>query len=133
MKKYAADLKSLKDAAKELNTTLKGKKFLVGDNLTLADVIVAWSLTTAFQLCFDAGFRKAHADLNKWFEAFTNHPEVQKAAGSIKACSVAIKPKGAPEEVEEKADDDFDDLFGEDDEEDAEAAKKAGSAAKQKA
>ena len=64
----------MKDAAKSVNTALKGKKFLVGDKLTLADIIVAWSLTTAFQLSFDAGFRKAHADLNKWFEAYTQLP-----------------------------------------------------------
>jgi len=134
LKKYAADVKCLKDAAKSVNAALKGKKFLVGDKLSLADVVVAWSLTTAFQLCFDAGFRKSCADLNKWFDAFTKLPEVQKAAGNIKACAVALKPEGAEEEKAEAADgDDFDDLFGEDDEADAEAAKKAAAAAKDKA
>ena len=132
MKKYAEDLKTLKDEAKLVNSALKGKKFLVGDKLTLADVVVGWSLTTAFQLCFDAGFRKSISDLNKWFEAFTKLPEVVQAAGNIKSCAVALKPPGAKEEKAEAEDDDLD-LFGDEDEEDAEAAKKAAAAAKEKA
>jgi len=133
LKKYDEDLKTLKEEAKFVNSALKGKKFLVGDKLTLADVVVGWSLTTAFQLCFDAGFRKSISDLNKWFEAFTKLPEVVQAAGNIKSCAVALKPPGAKEEKAEAEDDDDLDLFGDEDEGDAEAAKKAAAAAKEKA
>ena len=45
---YTKDLKALKEKAKTLNSLLKGKKFLVGDSVTLADLAVAHVLTPAF-------------------------------------------------------------------------------------
>lgn len=45
---YTKDLKALKEKAKALNSLLKGKKFLVGDSVTLADLAVAHVLTPAF-------------------------------------------------------------------------------------
>jgi len=38
-------LSTLKNSLKVLNTHLKGKYFLVGDNLTVADIVVASALT----------------------------------------------------------------------------------------
>jgi len=61
--KYNADLKKLKDEAKVLSTYLKGKKWLVGDKMTLADLVCAHALTPAFQLVLDAGFRKGMSDI----------------------------------------------------------------------
>ena len=71
---YDNGLKKLKEEAKALNTCLKGKKFLVGDQLTLADLVCAYVLTPAFQLVLDAGFRKGMADIAKWFEAYVALP-----------------------------------------------------------
>jgi glutathione S-transferase len=72
--KYNADLKKLKDEAKTLNTVLKGKKFLVGDSVTLADLVCGYVLTPAFQLVLDAGFRKGMNDVAKWFEGYVALP-----------------------------------------------------------
>lgn len=133
---YNNDLKKLKDEAKVLSTYLKGKKWIVGDNVTLADLVCGHVLTKAFQLVLDAGFRKGMADVAKWFEAFVALPQVVKSAGHIKSCAKALKPVGDSKKAAttpaKKADDDLD-LFGDDDEEDAEAAKKAAAAAKDKA
>jgi glutathione S-transferase len=41
---YNEGLKQLKADIKTINTALEGKKFLVGDELTIADVIVASNL-----------------------------------------------------------------------------------------
>lgn len=38
-------LSTLKNSLKVLNTHLKGKYFLVGDSLTVADIVVASALT----------------------------------------------------------------------------------------
>lgn len=134
--KYTSDLKALKDAAKTLNTALKGKSYLVGDKVTLADLAVALTWAPAFQLALDPGFLKSVADMTKWFKALTALPEVVKSAGHIKCCAKALKPGGASDEKpakkesKKKDDDDMDDLFGDDDEADADAAKKAAEAAK---
>ena len=132
-----------------LNAHLKGKKWIVGDKPTIADVVAGVTLAPAFQLCFDAGFRKGHADVSAWFERFTALPEVIKNAGQIKMCTKSLKPAGVAEDKEEiktpaapaapakkaaaKKEEDDMDLFGDDDEEDAAAAKKIAEAAKEKA
>lgn len=57
-----------------LNNVLKGRKWIVGDAPTLADIMCGLTLLTSFQLVFDAGFRKGRADLAKWFEGFSALP-----------------------------------------------------------
>lgn len=141
IKKFNAVADELKKAVTPLNSHLKGKKWLVGDNVTIADIVCASVLTPVFQFIFDAGFRKGRADLAKWFESFINLPQVVSTAGNIKCCTKAIKPSAPSSEVAapakkqapKKEEEEFDDLFGDDDGDDAEAAKKAAQAAKDKA
>lgn len=134
---YANALKMLKQRVQALNAYLKGKTYLVGGQVTMADLVCADVLTSSFQLVFDAGFRKSVSALSSWFEGIVALPDVVKAAGHIKCAAQAVKPPGAKSEAPAKAapskDDDDLDLFGDDDEEDAEAAKKLAAAAKEKA
>ena len=107
----------------------------------MADIACATVLTPAFQLIFDAGFRKGRANIAKWFESFIALPQVVASAGQIKCCSKALKPSGSEEATggkpakpakkeAKKADDlEMDDLFGDDDDGGA-AAKAAAEAAK---
>lgn len=67
MDRYNNGVKEIKALAKILDTALNGKSFLVGDKMTIADLYVGSSLILAFQTVFDAGFRKAHTHLTKWF------------------------------------------------------------------
>lgn len=123
---------SSKKQVTPLNNHLKGKKWIVGDSVTMADIACASVLTPAFQLIFDAGFRKGRGDLAKWFEEFTQLPQVVSTSGCIKCCSKALKPtvpSGKPAPAK-KAEDDELDLFGDDDEADVEAVKKAKEAVK---
>lgn len=57
-KEYNNHVKELKDSAKFLDTQIKGKQFFVGDSLTLADLRIACMFSLAFQLVFEAGYRK---------------------------------------------------------------------------
>merc|ERR1719393_1079250 len=75
------------------------KKFLVGDKVTLADLVCAWTFMPAFQLVLDAGFRKGKAEVAAWFESVTSLPEFKKSAGNVKSCSKAMKPPGAAPEA----------------------------------
>lgn len=136
---YNNTLNKVKAEAIALNGALKGKKFLVGDKTTLADLVCAWTLMPAFQLVLDAGFRKGKAEVSAWFESVTSLPEFKKSAGNVKSCAKAMKPPGgageakaAPAKAAPKKDDvDMDDLFGDDDDDGA-AAKAAAAAAKAK-
>lgn len=134
-------IKNLKDSVKVLNGHLNGKQFLVGNSVTLADVVVGSVLTPAFQLVLDAGFRKGMKNAGDWFDRFRAIPEVVKAAGNIQPCGKALKQaddakaakatpaKEAPAAKAEAADDDLD-LFGDDAGDDVAAAKAVIDAAK---
>jgi len=140
-KEFNASVDLIKKEVSSLNNALKGKKWLVGDSVTMADIACANVLTPAFQLVLDAGFRKGRADLAKWFESFIALPQVLSSAGAIKCIGKALKPFGADAgagkaeaapakkndkggKAAKKEEDEFDDLFGDDDD-DGEAAKKA--------
>ena len=137
--KFNESVKATKEMAKVLNKALAGKQWLVGNQMTLADIYVFSICASSFQTILDGGFRKAMANLNKWFDAVSSNQAIVKRFGQVKACAKALKqaspaaekPKEAPKAAE-KADDDMDDLFGDDDG-DAEEAKKVAAAAKEKA
>jgi glutathione S-transferase len=57
----------LKEAVKALNAFLKGKKWIGGQKFTVADAVCGVTLAPAFQLCFDASFRKGLSNLDAWF------------------------------------------------------------------
>lgn len=136
MTKFNEGAKHAKEQAKILDTYLKGKEFLVGTKITIADFYLANSMTLSFQTMFDAGFRKAMPNLTKWFESVTSIPAFVKNFGVIKTCAKAMKPfdgSSAPVAAKAAQADDELDLFGDDNEDDAEAAKKAAAAAKEKA
>jgi elongation factor 1-beta len=122
-------VKMLKVKLKALDTHLEGKQFLVGSTMTVADVVLAVSLSIAFQTVLDAGFRKAMPHLTAWFTLCTQHSAFQGRLGAIKMAEKAMKAFD-PNAADEEEGDDMD-LFGDDDEGDAEAAKKAAAAAKE--
>ena len=75
--------KDIKAHVKTLNTALEGRKFLVGDSISIADVIVAMSLSMPFQTILDAGFRKAMGNCSNWADSVYKHPSVMKIMGQI--------------------------------------------------
>mmetsp|Transcript_18996 Transcript_18996/g.29132 ORF Transcript_18996/g.29132 Transcript_18996/m.29132 type:complete len:884 (+) Transcript_18996:485-3136(+) len=141
MPKYNAAMKTIKEQVKKLDNFLKGKQFIGGNSIGVADLYLASSLSSLFQTVFDAGFRKAMGNVTAWFEKVIANAAFVKHFGKVKLAAKILKPteakavapkKEAKQEPKkaEKKDDDFDDLFGDDDEEDAAAAKAAAEAAK---
>lgn len=91
--KFEVCLQSLKKDIAAIDKALQGKSFLVGDSLTVADVLVFCALISAYQLVLDAEFRKTTPNASQWFERVANLPEVRKRAGAVKACQIAVKPQ----------------------------------------
>lgn len=94
--------KNLKSQCKVLNTALEGKKFLVGDSLSLADVVVASTTMYAFQTTLDGGFRKAMKAVEPWIASIFALPEFVDVYGKITLCAKALKPVVVAEKKEPK-------------------------------
>jgi elongation factor 1-gamma len=95
---YNEAVKALKEALKTLNTGLEGKEYLVGNTLTVADLINFTTLVIPFQVALDAGFQKAMPNVTAWFQRIAKIPEVVKRMGNIKMASKTIKPNFPPKE-----------------------------------
>ena len=75
-----------------LNTHLQGKEYLVGSQVTVADVSTFVALNLLFQTVLDGGFRKAMTNVSNWFDKIAKLPEVVHRLGNIKSAAKAIKP-----------------------------------------
>lgn len=110
-------VKALKAHVKTLNTHLEGKKFLVGDSLTIADVTIANMFLYPFQTVLDAGFRKAMKNVVAWSDSIYQLDSFVKITGKVQLAAKALKPTlkeekkvvkkvaqvaAAPKKVEEK-------------------------------
>lgn len=63
----------MKRLAKILDDNLKGKQWLVGDTISLADLYLGACCAVAFQTTLDAGFRKAMPNFSAWFKNWSQH------------------------------------------------------------
>jgi len=84
-------MKNLKSQMKILNTHLEGNYYLVGDNVTIADLVMATYLIMPFQTVFDGGYRKAIPNVTEWFERVTRLPSVVKHVGYVKLSDKPFK------------------------------------------
>jgi elongation factor 1-gamma len=66
-----------------LNAYLHTRTFLVGERLTVADVVVASSLYRLYERVLDPAFRKQFVNANRWFTTIVNQPEYIQVAGQI--------------------------------------------------
>lgn len=99
---YNDALKNLKAALQILNSHLKDKTYLVGNNITAADVVVAINLILPYQTVLDAGFRKGMANVSTWFEKTIKNPHFVKRLGNVKLAAKPFKPE-LPAKEEKKA------------------------------
>lgn len=103
----------LKKVFTTLNQALRTRTYLVGERVSLADIIVAGNLLLAYQYVADEEFRKSFENVTRWFTTIVNQPNFQKVSGpvtlaskalefdagkfaAVKAKRAAAKPKPAP-------------------------------------
>ena len=79
-------MNAIKANAKVLDGHLKGKQYLVGDSLTLADLVVACGFIVAQQTILEAGFRKAMPGYSAWFDRVVAHEDFKGVCGIVKSC-----------------------------------------------
>ena len=77
-------IKAVKEAVKVINQQLGDSAWLVGDRLTLADIVTFNALLIPMTLSLDGGFRKAMPNAAAWFEKMSKLPVVTRTAGYVK-------------------------------------------------
>lgn len=97
------DNKILIDYIKLLESELKGKQYLVGNKITLADIILFRYFRYFMMLQFPEGMRKSVLpNTTKWFNNIMSSPEAIKAYGRTILCKNPVKPYIAPETEKNK-------------------------------
>lgn len=95
--------KDLKAAIITINAHLQGKTYLVGEKLTVADLVLTFGLLLPFQVALDAGFRKSVApNVAALVERVLALPEVRARLGHVRLCAKALKPVAPPKKEEKK-------------------------------
>ena len=78
-----------------LNEHLLSRTFLVGERITLADIVVAVSLLQLYQYVLEPSVRSPFANVNRWFTTLINQSQFKKVLGDVKLCDKAITPETA--------------------------------------
>jgi len=79
-----------------LNHHLETRTFLVGERVSLADIVVSMSLYRLYQMVLDAGFRKGWKNLNRWYLTLVHQPEFASVIGEVHLCEKMAVAKAAP-------------------------------------
>jgi len=80
-----------------LNNHLKTRTFLVGERITLADIVVETTLLNFYKNVFDEKYRKPFQNVNRWFNTLINQPNFIKVQGTVTlAVKMAVAPESAP-------------------------------------
>lgn len=85
---------------KHMETVLAKQEYLVGSQLTLADVAAASVLVMPYKLIFDKAFRGNMNKVNEWFTRVSSLPQFVAAWGTVRFCTQA--QKALVKHVEEK-------------------------------
>lgn len=83
----------LKKALAILNEHLRLRTYLVGERISLADIIVAVNLLNLFTRVADPNFRKPFVNVARWFATLINQPNFKSVIGEVELCA---KPVEAP-------------------------------------
>ncbi|KAI1198114.1 glutathione S-transferase [Nemania serpens] len=77
-----------------------GKKYLVGDQMTLADIMVTSFFYYAFKWLVDAEMRKELPNLVAYIQSYAALPEFKKYCGELEMCenrvTIETKPESKP-------------------------------------
>jgi elongation factor 1-gamma len=109
----AASEQQLSKLLSFIDASLNGRSYLVGQQITLADLAVIGVLIALYQQVQSADQRAKYVNLNKWFDALIAQPQFVAALGDLKlkkavvAAAAAASPAGDEFPTEPKKKDPF--------------------------
>lgn len=74
-----------------LNSRLVNNTFLVGERLSLADIVVFTNLLSVYQYVLEPAVRQPFGNVNRWFNTILNQPQVLKVVKNFKLTDKAIE------------------------------------------
>jgi len=72
-----------------LDEYLLTRTYLVGERITLADVVVSVHILLAYQHVIEKSTREHLVNVTRWFETMMNQPEFKAVLGEVKLCDKA--------------------------------------------
>jgi elongation factor 1-gamma len=91
---YEKAKKDLAAGLATLNNYLVDKTYLVGDQITLADITVASALLYPMKLVCDKAYLKPFGNAVRWFTTCVNQPEFKKVVGDVVMCKKETMAEG---------------------------------------
>ncbi|KAJ5069260.1 elongation factor 1-gamma [Anaeramoeba ignava] len=85
-----------------LNEYLKTRTYLVGETLSVADVVVASSLYPCFKFLFWEQFIKMFENLIRWYKTIINQPEMVKFFGEFQILDKEPRPQQQPKQPKQQ-------------------------------
>ena len=85
--------KGLRSELSVLESHLKSRTWLVGQGMTLADVVTAATVKYFFESVLDAGKRKSLPSTTRWFELCLAQPFMEQSLGKCTYCAQVKIPK----------------------------------------
>lgn len=70
----------------QLNNLLLTRTWLVGERITLADIVLGTTLLRAYDTVLDSKNRQNIPNVNRWFTTLINQKEVKAVLGEVKLC-----------------------------------------------
>lgn len=95
----------IKELLTVLNNHLQTRTFLVGNNVTLADIIVVSTLVYPAKFLMDAAFRKPFPNVFRWFRTCVNQAAFRAVLGEVPLAEKELelpKKEKAPKKKEAK-------------------------------
>ncbi len=89
---YEAGEKLLDQCLKLHNNHLKTRTFMVGYQITIADITLANILVPLYRYYLDEGKRKRYVHLTRYFDFMRNQEEFKKVVGRVWLCEQQLKP-----------------------------------------
>jgi len=81
-------------ALKHLEAHLTDKTFLVGESVTLADIVIVSTLLYPMKLVLDKAFLKPFPCVTRWFTTCVNQAEFQAVMGTVALCNKRLFAEG---------------------------------------
>lgn len=70
-----------------LNNYLADRSYLVGERVTLADIVVACTLVPLYTKVFDENYRKGFPNVTRWFVNMVSQPNFLKVQNEVVLCT----------------------------------------------
>lgn len=84
------DIEKAQDRLKKcfavLNDFLQSRTFLIGERISLADIVLACNMLMLYTHVLDPIFREPYKNLNRWFLTCINQPQFKVVLGDVKLC-----------------------------------------------